>query len=206
MASADSVTYGINSTSVLNKLQNFHVVNNQLPQDVMHIFLEGVIPHLLKLMLNSFIATKKYFTLEFLNIRLKSFLFSRSERRDKPAPISLRMIQPEGRINQSGVVVHCLLIVFMFYAIIAAQMWNLAVYLPLMVGEKIPLEDNEWECYLTLLDILQICMAKILSVDLINYLTALIEIHLRLFKDCYPTVNIIPKQHYMVHLPNQALK
>ena len=81
------------------------------------------------------------------------------------------------------------------------------MYLPLMVGEKIPLEDNEWECYLTLLDILQICMAKILSVDLINYLTALIEIHLaRLFKDCYPTVNIIPKQHYMVHLPNQALK
>ena len=42
---------------------------------------------------------------------------------------------------------------------IAAQMWNFAIYLPLMVGDQIPSDDSDWECYLLLLDILKICMA-----------------------------------------------
>ena len=78
-------------------------------------------------------------------------------------------------------------------------MWNFAVYLPLMVGDQIPNDDSDWECYLLLLDILKICMARILSIDLI-------QMYLRLFRKCYPEANIIPKQHYLVHLPSQALK
>ena len=54
LAEADSVTYGINCTSELNKLEDFHVCNNQLPQDMMHILLEGVIPYLVKAMLQKF--------------------------------------------------------------------------------------------------------------------------------------------------------
>lgn len=30
----DSVTYGLNHHSVLNKFKHFHVCNNQLPQDI----------------------------------------------------------------------------------------------------------------------------------------------------------------------------
>ena len=85
-------------------------------------------------------------------------------------------------------------------------MWNFAVYLPLMVGDQIPNDDSDWECYLLLLDILKICMARILSIDLIQYLEVLVEMYLRLFRKCYPEANIIPKQHYLVHLPSQALK
>ena len=85
-------------------------------------------------------------------------------------------------------------------------MWNFAVYLPLMVGDQIPNDDSDWECYLLLLDILKICMARILSIDLIQYLEVLIEMYLHLFRKCYPEANIIPKQHYVVHLPSQALK
>ena len=85
-------------------------------------------------------------------------------------------------------------------------MWNFAIYLPLMVGDQIPNGDSDWECYLLLLDILKICMARILSIDLIQYLQVLIEMYLRLFRECYPEANIIPKQHYLVHLPSQALK
>ena len=85
-------------------------------------------------------------------------------------------------------------------------MWNFAVYLPLMVGDQIPNDDSDWECYLLLLDILKICMARILSIDLIQYLEVLIEMYLRSFRKCYPEANIIPKQHYLVHLPSQALK
>ena len=58
----DSVKYGVNFYSPLNDLDNFHVVN-QLPQDIMHILLEGVIPYELSLLLTFFIANKKYFTI-----------------------------------------------------------------------------------------------------------------------------------------------
>ena len=86
------------------------------------------------------------------------------------------------------------------------QMWYLAVYLPLLIGDEIPDDDNEWECFLLLLDILQICVSRVLSIDLIDYLKVLIEFYLNAFRECYPHKNIILKQHYMVHLPTQILK
>ena len=51
LAEQDSVTYGVNFTSPLNDLKYFHVANFQLPQDIMHVMLEGVIPYEMKLML-----------------------------------------------------------------------------------------------------------------------------------------------------------
>lgn len=102
LAVADSVTYGVNFQSTLNSLEYFHVANNQIPQDVMHILLEGVVPYTMKLMLHRFIFEKKYFTLDILNNQMTFFTFSRSERKDKPSPLILRMLQPDGNINQSG--------------------------------------------------------------------------------------------------------
>lgn len=47
-------------------------------------------------------------------------------------------------------------------------MWNLAVYLPLMIGDLVPESDKEWECFLLLLEILQICVSSVLSADLVE--------------------------------------
>lgn len=52
----DSVTYGVNAMSPLNDIDNFHVVN-QLPQDIMHILLEGVISYELVQMLICFVES-----------------------------------------------------------------------------------------------------------------------------------------------------
>lgn len=98
------MTYGINFSSTLNNLSYFHVANNQLPQDVMHILLEGVLPYTMKLMLKSFIFTKKYFSIDFLNDRITCFTFSRSEARDKPCPLIACNLQPDGKIHQEGIV------------------------------------------------------------------------------------------------------
>jgi len=46
LAETDSVTYGVNYSSVLNKLVDFDMCNGQLPQDMMHILLEGAVPSL----------------------------------------------------------------------------------------------------------------------------------------------------------------
>ena len=83
LANSDSVTYGITSKSPLNEIPHFHVAT-MLPQDVMHILFEGVVPRELKLMLANFIETKKIFSLDELNDRIRHFSYGRSEARNKP--------------------------------------------------------------------------------------------------------------------------
>ena len=99
---ADSVTYGVNYKSPLNKLDDFDVCDGQLPQDMMHILLEGVIPYTIKAMLQSFICEKHFFTIDYVNQKLSSFKFSRSESRNKPSKISTNILNNEGNIHQSG--------------------------------------------------------------------------------------------------------
>ena len=86
----------------MNKLEDFHVCNHQLPQDIMHVIIEGAIPYTLEAMLQSFIYTKHYFTIDTLNERILCFNFSRSESRSKPCVILPNSLKDEGHINQSG--------------------------------------------------------------------------------------------------------
>ena len=85
-------------------------------------------------------------------------------------------------------------------------MWNLAVCLPLMIGELVPECEEEWECFLLLLEILRICVSSVFSDDLVEYLASLIEMYLSSFRECFPHKNILPKQHYLIHFPSQILK
>ena len=73
-------------------------------------------------------------------------------------------------------------------------MWNLAVYFPVMIGSLVPDHDEEWGCFLLLLDILQICVSCIVSTDLMGYLSDLISVYLSSFRECYPHLNITPKE------------
>ena len=75
-----------------------------------------------------------------------------------------------------------------------------------MIGDLIPQDNKKWECFLMLLDILQICTARISSVSQVGFLEALIHDHHQLFTQCYPSVSIIPKMHYMVHFPQQIIR
>ena len=95
-----STIYGINYNSALNQLNNFHVVD-QLPQDIMHILLEGVIPYELSLMLTSFI-TQKYFSSELLNDRIVCFPYSTQEAKNRPSPIRPQAFTSQNSsLNQS---------------------------------------------------------------------------------------------------------
>lgn len=85
-------------------------------------------------------------------------------------------------------------------------MWNLAINLPLLIGDKVPRNDDNWECFLLLLDILQLCTARISSRAHTGILEALIYEHHSLFVACYPDATVTPKMHYMVHFPQQLAK
>lgn len=109
LSESDSVTYGINYNSPLNKLTGFHVANGQLPQDVMHLLLEGVIPYEIRLLLSDFITVKKYFTLEYLNDRIMSFTYSPDEAKDKPPPIKSSDLTNGRKISMAGMSDKCVI-------------------------------------------------------------------------------------------------
>lgn len=83
LSSEDSTTYGVNAPCPLNSISHFHVAKSQIPQDVMHVLFEGVLPMETKLMLSSFMEDG-FITLNLLNQRISHFTYGRVEARNKP--------------------------------------------------------------------------------------------------------------------------
>ena len=105
----DSITYGLNYRSPLNRIKYFHVANSQIPQDIMHVLLEGVIPLETRLLLQVFIYERKYFTLNFLNNRIENFSYGKVEARSKiPKRLESSHISSNGgKLRLSGMLVPC---------------------------------------------------------------------------------------------------
>ena len=103
LAHEDSVTYGLNYRSPLNDLEYFHVADTQLPQDIMHVLLKGVVPYELRLMLVAFTTEKKYFTIDLLNERTRYHTYTQEEIRDKPSPIP-NLNAHSTSLHQSGMI------------------------------------------------------------------------------------------------------
>ena len=87
----------------------------------------------------------------------------------------------------------------------AAQMWFLGRILPYMI-EHIPLEDEHWQNYLKLLEILDLLFAPSISEDEVGYLSVLITEHHQKFVSLYSYSMLLPKHHYMIHMPRMILQ
>ena len=85
-------------------------------------------------------------------------------------------------------------------------MWCLARLLPLMIGDHVPEDDNRWELFKMFLLIIDYVFAPNTDKDIMEYLCKLIRDHHLKFCELYPECSIIPKQHYMVHIPDWMKK
>ena len=74
-----------------------------MPQDVMHILLEGVLPYTIKAMLKSYVYAKQYVTIYDINDRMLHFKYSRAEAKNKPSQISSNSLNEDGRLSQTGI-------------------------------------------------------------------------------------------------------
>lgn len=183
-----SKQYGINDRATILEAPYFDVTK-QLLQDIMHIFLEGILSYEIKYLMKYF-SHNKIFTLHELNKEIDNFDYGYSELRDKPAPIQEADLEfkSSSNLGQS-----------------ASQMWFLAHMLPLFLGGKVNCNDPHWNTFLSLLEIMGICFAHKVTFSSIINLKRLIKEHLTLFKSVYPDARILPKQHYLVHLPTQIM-
>ena len=64
-----------------------------------------------------------------------------------------------------------------------------------------PENDDKWKLFLHFLSILDYVFAPTTNSDIIAYVRVLIGQHLTRFRELYPDCSILPKQHYMVHIP-----
>ena len=83
-------------------------------------------------------------------------------------------------------------------------MWQFVCMLPFILDDKLDSDNPYWKVFLSLLEIMGICFAHRVSVSSVINLKRLIKEHLTSFKMAYDA-RILPKQHYLVHLPTQIL-
>ena len=169
LAAHYSTTYGVCRRSILMSVKGFSVIEG-LPHDVMHDLLEGVLPYEMKLLLK-YLFSSKYLTLEQFNDRLHNFEYGHSEVGSKPSTISVQHLSADAKIRQS-----------------ASQMMLLSHILPFLVGDKVPAGDCKYDCFLLLLQIMDITLAPAIHVDTIAYLRTLTSDHHTTFKELYLTV------------------
>ena len=84
-------------------------------------------------------------------------------------------------------------------------MMTLIIELPMIIGDKISLDDKRQKSLLLLIKICTTVLAPC-SKDMVCYLRGLIEEKLGTFKLLYLGENITPKMHYMLHYPSQILR
>ena len=167
---------GIKTSCILNDLTNFHCTEQSVV-DCMHDVLEGLVPYELGLILQSLIA-KQHFSLVELNGALYHFNYCASDKNSKPPSVSL----PKLRIQ-------------------AAEAWCLIRNLPLVVGSKVPVDDEHWQLLLMLLNCLDLIFAPAISYGQVHMLTYLIHDHHSFFKHLFPGEKLLPKHHFLVHYP-----
>ncbi|KYQ48388.1 hypothetical protein ALC60_12569 [Trachymyrmex zeteki] len=115
---------GIKEPCIWNDLKYFDVTEN-IAGDIMHDIYEGICRYELGSILNSFIKNK-FFSLEFLNQRIKFFNYGIYERNTVP-------------LIKADHIKRCQIIMS------AAEMACFVRYLGLIVGDKIPENNSAWQ-------------------------------------------------------------
>ncbi|XP_031549388.1 uncharacterized protein LOC116286933 [Actinia tenebrosa] len=177
--------FGINRRTNLINVPHFDVCE-QLPQDVMHLFLEGILSYHLKYLFHHYITEISAFTLLDLNREIKHFPLGYGEEKDRPVVIKENdlLFDKSTNLGQS-----------------AAQMQLLCNILPFILGMCVDLYSVHWKCFMSLLEIMMLCFSHSISYAAILVLKNKIASYLPLFKELY-NARITPKLHYLVHVPS----
>uniref|UniRef100_A0ABD2WU06 Uncharacterized protein n=1 Tax=Trichogramma kaykai TaxID=54128 RepID=A0ABD2WU06_9HYME len=171
---------GIKDECIFNRIIQFHVTQNQY-LDVLHDVFEGVVSYVMAFILTVFITVDKFFTIDHLNFKLKNCQFD-FESNNLPSAISLDYINANGKLKMSG-----------------AEALFFVRYFNIMVGSKIP-EDNEtWKLYLKLREIVCIITAPVITESHILQLEDAIAEHHSLY--IFLNGDLKKKFHFMVHYP-----
>lgn len=179
-----SKKHGINYKSCLLNLKNFDVTKGLL-HDPMHVLFEGICHLELKCFLNDCLNTRRLFSLQFLNEKIKAFKYFKVDISDVPNVIDLKNISA-GVFTQT-----------------AAQMKTLYHNLPLMLGSFFDHDNENWINMIRMINIINLVFSYLFTERTIEELKNEVEKYLINFLRLYPEINITPKMHTLLHFPDQ---
>ena len=179
------IAYGINKRSLLCELPDFDVTK-QLPQDIMHTLLEGCVQYEIRLVLLFFIQNK-HVSLQLINGAITNHNYGYSEVSDKPGPLRETVFYGDEQYKLK-------------YK--AAQARIFLRLLPFFIAPFVDTNNEYYTFLMELIQIVQIIMSPVITIDTIQHLKQLIAEHLTKFTMLFPDKNILPKQHYLIHIPN----
>ena len=185
-----SKVYGVNRSSILLQLPH----TQQLPQDIMHVLLEGIFPLHVEQLFDYIINVASLLSLDQINSRLLAFPYAYFN--EKPSPIHRLCIKG----TQSGKKFN-ISIIIVIVVIIATQMWELVNVLPVVIGNDMPSNDHHYGCFMLLNDMSSIIFSRVIARDQISLLRLMIKEYLEQFTALYPHCPLTPKLHYLVHIP-----
>ena len=90
---------------------------------------------------------------------------------------------------------------FCCLSLIAHGMWQLFHMMPLLIGDRIPFDDDHYKSFMLLQEISSILCTDVVTVDHPPYLRVLIDDYLNEFVRLHPNRPLTPKCHYLVHCP-----
>ena len=73
--------------------------------------------------------------------------------------------------------------------------------LPLIIADLVPEDDEHWELYLQMMEIVDILFSPHITEVHATYAAVLINDHHTDFCKLYPGHSVLPKQHFMLHMP-----
>ncbi|XP_028409387.1 uncharacterized protein LOC114531989 isoform X2 [Dendronephthya gigantea] len=181
-------TYGINERSVLSRLPQFDITK-QLPQDIMHVLLEGSVQYEVRYALQYFIDNGSI-TLQQLNSTFCQLKLGYQDEANRPPPLRETVFNGQEKYKLKQTAEHARIFL---------------KYLPICLKNFVANDCPQYQLILQISLIVQICFSPVISVETIKELETLIEANLILFKEVFPGVNITPKMHYMLHIPQQIV-
>lgn len=178
--------YGINRRSVLTQAPMFNLVE-MMPFDNMHVLIEGIAQFELKQFLKFCILEPSMFTVNDFNSNMeKYFAQFRYESMKAPTPITLANLHSNDNLLRQT----------------CSKMNNLMNAMPFILYGLIDFESDLFLFVKQLLQISNMIFATVISVETLSELTRLIKTHYELFKNLFPDINLIPKQHFLLHVPS----
>lgn len=181
-------TYGVSSQCALQELPYFSTVDHFAP-DIMHDFLEGVVPVLIKLVLTQCIQ-QRYVSHKEINEKIKSFCYGRNDKKSKPVEIPSKCVSGSSQQLPGK----------------AIEKWCLFRILPFLIQNHIPNNDKFWLLYLMCRQISDKLFAPVIGLEDVEELEILIPSFLHNFIELFPGEKLKPKFHYLIHYPTQIRK
>jgi len=131
--------FGVKGGCVLRESLNYFHTITGFPPDILHDFLEGIVPVELSLYVKEMIRLK-YFTLEYLNKRIASFPYQHTDKVNRPQTIPKTYLS-RGTIGGNG-----------------HENATLLRLLPLLVGSVVPEGDAAWAVLMELKEVVELAL------------------------------------------------